>query len=368
MLPKEKTRVEYCDALRAISIIAVIMIHVISSFRELYVVNNHFNYILFTTLRSLTSFAVPMFFMLTGIFLIKRKKQYSYIDFVKKILKKFILPLLIVSIIYYLYDCIASISVSFSIKELIINLYSNSIKYHLWYMYSIILIYFLIPFIRLGIKSFKQEELKKLILVLFLLTSIPATINQFLMYFGLKTLDAISYPTFFSSINYLLFGYYLYKYNIKKETKKIFYVLGIISPILMSILDGVLIRGYCWEPFFRPETIFPFFMAGALLILFKEKYSKFHISQKIKNFLYFASSNSLYIYLLHVLILEILRKVFYHFITPSNLIQNILMCLSLFILTCVITFVLIYILNKFIYRFIKRGEKNEKNFISCSLL
>lgn len=158
MFKNKNRRIDYCDYLRTLAVISVILIHVVSNFRDMYVTQNLFYYFFFTLFRTLASFAVPMFFMFTGIFLLNNKKDNNYFEFVKKIIKKLILPLLIISIIYYLYDCLVSISISFSLKNFIINLYSNSIKYHLWYMYSIILIYFLIPFIKIGIQRMKQNE------------------------------------------------------------------------------------------------------------------------------------------------------------------------------------------------------------------
>lgn len=328
----------------------------------MYVTQNLFYYFFFTLFRTLASFAVPMFFMFTGIFLLNNKKDNNYFEFVKKIIKKLILPLLIISIIYYLYDCLVSISISFSLKNFIINLYSNSIKYHLWYMYSIILIYFLIPFIKIGIQRMKQNELKNLIMLLFVLTTIPITINQFLIYFNIRTLDSIRYPEIFAQINYLLLGYYLYKYKISAKTKRKIYFLGVLSPILILIFDILLYRGFCWEPFFRPETIFVFFMTITIFIFVKDNYSKWKIPQKFQKFFYRVSLNAFNIYLLHVLILESSRKIIFHFICPNTFIQNVGICFLLFVITCVCSFIISCLLNNvvlFLKNAMKKSIKNE---------
>lgn len=343
-----KQRVKYCDALRFIAIFSVIVIHVVADFRQLYLYQNKNYYFLFTVLDSLARTGVPLFFMFSGMFLLGSKKKEKYSDFVKKTVKKLVVPLIVVSIIYYIYDCWALESRTFSIWTFITGLYSNQIKYHLWYMYSIILIYLLIPFLKIGVQHLKRNELKNLIILIFVLGFCTSTLTQFCTYFKIPTFEGMSYPIILTQINYLLLGYYLYHYNVSQKWIKPIYVIGIISLICIPILDYVFMTGVRWEPFSPPERIFPFFMTIALFIFFKKHYDNWSVPAKLDKFFALVASLSLPIYLLHVLVLEFSRKVIYHFIEPAGLIQNFVMFICLIIITCVGTFVLSYVLQKVI--------------------
>lgn len=343
-----KQRVRYCDLLRFLAIISVILIHVVADFRQLYLLDNKNYYFLFTVFDSLARTGVPLFFMFTGMFLLNSKKEEKYSDFVKKTVKKLVIPLIVVSFVYYVYDCWALASTSFSLFDFITGLYSNNIKYHLWYMYSIILIYLLIPFLRVGVQHLKKTELRNLIILIFVLGFCTSTLTQFCDYFEIPNFDGISYPTILTQINYLLLGYYLYKYKVAEKFRKPLYVLGIVSFICIPVLDYLLMTGVRWEPFSPPERIFPFFMTIALFVFVKENYDKWHVSERLEKFFALVASLSLYIYLLHVLVLEFSRKVIYHFINPVGLWPNLLMFICLLLITAVGTFILSYVLRKFI--------------------
>lgn len=340
-----KKRVDYCDALRFFAIVSVIAIHVLADFRELYLYENTTYYFLLSILDSFTRAGVPLFFMFTGIFLLSSKKQEDYGKWVKKTIQKLVIPLIVVSFIYYLYNCWSQ-GTSFSFLQFGIGLYSNQIKYHLWYLYSIILIYLLIPFLKVGIQKLKQNDLKNLIILLFLLGSLTATISRVCSYLQVPTLDSWTYPTLFTYLNYVFLGYYLYHYQMDEKKKKVIYGLGILSLICMPVLDYVLIREIRWDPCFPPDIIFPFFMTMAVFIYVKEHYQKWKISPKLQQFFNTNASLSLYIYLSHVMILELLRRVIYHFIQPTRFIQNCFIIIVLFVLTYIITFGFSYLLQK----------------------
>ena len=70
-----KERVKYCDTLKALSIILVILIHVFSIYRDLYINTNRLYYTILTLGDSFTRIAVPSFLMITGIFMLSKKSE-----------------------------------------------------------------------------------------------------------------------------------------------------------------------------------------------------------------------------------------------------------------------------------------------------
>jgi len=95
-----KERVKYCDFLRFVAIVSVLLIHVFADFRDGYLLTNRTYYFLLTFVDGFTRTGVPLFFMLTGIFMFRSKKEESYSDFIKKRLSKLLIPFLIISIFY----------------------------------------------------------------------------------------------------------------------------------------------------------------------------------------------------------------------------------------------------------------------------
>ena len=88
-----KERVKYCDSLKAISIILVILIHILAIYRDMYINTNKVYYFILSFADSFTRIAVPMFFMITGIFMLSKPPEKSYKIYLKKRLLKLIIPL-----------------------------------------------------------------------------------------------------------------------------------------------------------------------------------------------------------------------------------------------------------------------------------
>ena len=103
-----KSRLLWCDILRVIATIMVISIHTISVYQYNYIKPlQPLPYFIFGIFDSLNRMAVPAFFMLTGALTLKKNNELvtkrSYICFVKNIFYRLIIPLIIFSLIIYLF-------------------------------------------------------------------------------------------------------------------------------------------------------------------------------------------------------------------------------------------------------------------------
>lgn len=360
-MKNKKNRIEYCDLLRLIAIISVVLIHVFADFRDYYLINNKFYYFILTFLDSLTRTGVPIFFMLTGIFMLNNNKEEKYSVFLKKRIPKLLIPFFIISIIYYIYETF-KVNNNLSIINFIDLFTKNSIKYHFWFMYSIILIYFLIPFLKKLIHSLKKEELRNLILVIFI-SNILIVIRAFSRLFNLNLFDGFIYPNLIIYINYLFLGYYLFKYDFPKKYKKHLYILGIISIIIMPIGDYFLTNNFREDNLLVASSPFTFVAATALFILIKNNYEKFKLNTKSKQFLSYTSNIIFYIYMMHVIVMENVKKFLFNYINPNRFIISSVFIIIEFILTFIITYLLSMLLN-YIYNkteaFIKRKIQEKK--------
>lgn len=213
-----KKRLKYCDLLRFIAIISIVLIHVVADSRDIYLTTDKFKYFIITCIDTFTRAGVPLFFMFTGIFMLSDKKKYTYKEFIKKRVLNLLIPFFIVSIIYYIYESYKN-NMQFSILKFISLFTTNGIKYHLWYMYSIISIYLIIPFLKIFINKANKKELKNVIILCFVMGNILFTFMNIFTIINIDMFSSCYFPSFIININYLFLGYYLYKYTLDKKTK-----------------------------------------------------------------------------------------------------------------------------------------------------
>ena len=66
-------RIKYCDALKALAIIFVILIHVLAVYRDVFINSNRVYYFFLSLLDSIDRIAVPSFLIITGILILNKK-------------------------------------------------------------------------------------------------------------------------------------------------------------------------------------------------------------------------------------------------------------------------------------------------------
>lgn len=339
-----KKRIEYCDALRFIAIIFVILIHILADFKLSYLdTNKYASYIILSFFDSITRLAVPIFFMLTGVFMLGSKKEEKYSEFLKKRVSKLVIPFFLLSILYYVYFGLKN-GTGLSAFQFFNAFTSNQIVYHFWFMYQIILIYLLIPFLRKLVQNLKKEELMTLILVIFSANVLSIITNISLKY-DYNILASFVYPSILRYMNYLFLGYYLCHYEIEKKYRMKLYLFAILSFFIMTALDFFVTMDVKGDAFYLGDSAFPFITSTALFVLLKENYHKFKIPSAFSKFLTITSSLIFYIYMIHVLVLEYVKKFLFKFFAPNNFTTTCIFMFFEFLITFVISYILAYILN-----------------------
>ena len=355
-----KERVKYCDTLKALSIILVILIHVFSIYRDLYINTNRLYYTILTLGDSFTRIAVPSFLMITGIFMLSKKSEKNYKDYLFKRMPKLIVPFIIFSVVYYLYEKIkAGETISLLQFFQVFTTYGGA-KYHLWFMYVIIIIYLFIPFISILVKSLKKKDLKTLIILIFIMGNVINFIYLFSNKYNINLFRGIALSDISICINYLFVGYYLYNNNIKRSTRKIIYVLGIISIILMPIFDGLHIDNMRNDVTFTVSSIFPIFPSISSFLFLKYNYEKLKIPNIIEKTAANIASVSLYIYMIHVIILEYVNKYALEIIPATRFLNSIILIVLVLIITSILSIIAAFIFN-YIYKWISKQIINLKS-------
>jgi len=225
----------WIDYLRIISAFAVIMIHVVYLGRLTFWVgaDTTICLIFFNSL----CFAVPIFVMITGYLQLNPKKEYNF----KKSLIRIVSVLCIFGVIYAWMELIfIEHAISFNqIGTAIINMIQGKSWVHLWYLYMLIGLYLIIPFLRTWIKYASEREIQYFLLLNFVFNSILVRFGHY----GISSAFYIQISTIFPF--YLVLGYYLGNYRKKIPGKVIgmawcvcLLSLYIVSAYLKIIFDA----------------------------------------------------------------------------------------------------------------------------------
>ena len=302
-----KSRLLWCDILRVIATIMVISIHTISVYQYNYIKPlQPIPYSIFGIFDSLNRIAVPVFFMLTGALTLRQTRKTitreSYTGFIKNIIYRLVIPFIIFSLAIYLLTNQQPWSVT---RFLALSLNYPGVQKHMWFMYVIIMIYFFIPFLRRFVQSLSRHELKLLICLIFIFSNILSELFILSKHYHKMMFDEIALPYIIAYTNLVLLGFYFMKYNISPGKRKLIYILGIISLILLPIIQALTNNVDVAQDLITGRSVLPVFISSAGFIFIKYRFSKVKLSSCVTKVITRLSEISFYTYLIHVTFVDI---------------------------------------------------------------
>ncbi len=223
-------RIHYLDSLKVLAIFAVVLIH--SASTTLYTTQPGDALFAYANLLdSFSRFCVPVFFMASGAVLLSR--DYDIADFYRKRLTKIIPVLVFWSAVYAAFRVVVK-GEAFEPLKLAASFFGGHIYYHLWFLYVIVILYLLTPFMRRLILAMGHKEA-------FLLLAIWLVVAVLLPHLesvsGLKF--GFAYREFGAYSGYFMLGFYLSRMEFSKpptallmfaaSSFAIFYLTGVFS-------------------------------------------------------------------------------------------------------------------------------------------
>ncbi len=324
------TSTTYLYFLRIIATVLVILLHCIMP------IYNNIDYFetrawwICGVLNSISRTAVPIFFMMSGFLMLNNSDTLDIKGFYKKRVPHLLIPLLMWNIIYYLYNNYQSLSVAEFFKQLI----NTGSSYHLWFVYTMIGFYLLMPFLKRITDNCTLPQLWVFTVIILFTSTIRPFLNTVLPIY-INLFDGLTN----GYIPYMILGYLLGKSKFDFKSRVAVYIGGVIG-LLMSLLGNWYFSSQdklslIFNEAYRINHIL---CASAVFVLFKQiKWDKFNkLSQMAK----FWSKRTFGIYFIHAMILDIYMKYVWHNITPMWLI----VCSFLF--TILISFTVIFIADK----------------------
>lgn len=170
------TRYAYIDLLRCLAVLLVIMLHCVSGYAN--------NTALFGTrtwwacniINSFARMGVPLFFMISGFLLLSSEGTCRIGAFYKRRFSKLCIPFLFWDVIYYFEVCVLEGRTP-TLLSFLNELTRQGSKYHLWFIYQILALYLLMPFLKKIVDHSTERERWAFLLVILLQPTLFRFIN-----------------------------------------------------------------------------------------------------------------------------------------------------------------------------------------------
>lgn len=331
----------WVNNLRLIALFAVVILHCSSPLLGGYGKVPYTHWLTADFYNALTRFAVPVFVMITGVLLLG--KEDDVVNFLKKRLSRVVIPFLFWSLVYVAY--------SFYNEELpysgdawittkqVLHQLKYGASYHLWYVYMLIGLYFIIPVLGKFIRNATEKE------TLYFL-AVWLVVMLFSQPYLMRYNPQIDIRYFGGYIGYLVLGYYLAnKVFTNSRMAMLMGLLAIVSVAAITFGTAALFQHYngistlMYEPLSWPIVILS--LAMFLLMRFTQpKVPAVFIT--IRDF---VGKYNYGIYLAHALILTLLDDD--ELANLSYKTFNPLFSIPVTALVCfVLSLLLVYLVNK----------------------
>lgn len=296
-------RIIYLDALRVVSVFAVMVIHLAATgYKE--AASQSYEWMICLTYNTITRFAVPVFVMISGAMFLNPEREITPAHLLKRVCK--------LMMVFFFWSFVYALAESLEGHRLFSADYFLSVvkktvtgHYHMWYVYMISVLYLATPFLRPIAADRKLLQL--FILMAFLLNH---GIRIFLMIPGAEDvagsiLNNADIGIFSGYTGYYCLGYYLHSGEFsKKQVGKLF----IVSTVLLAavIAGGILLD--------RPNLVFSekmphiFLYSISIFLLFKIREERLQNARLIQTVVGSIAPCTFGMYLVHPMFNFIFRR------------------------------------------------------------
>lgn len=218
-----KKEIIYLDILKIFACFMVIINHT----NGLITINPAFSNMIFLCITfSLSKVGVGLFLMITGALVLD--KQYSY----KKVLKcvlRVLVPTFLLSLIFYVRDTgIYNLNIFLFLKTIL----SRPYLFSYWYIYAIIGVYLVLPFLQKMVVNFSNRDYMFFIITFLL---VPTFVNFLRITLNIKIDSNFQLAFFPVFIAFTICGNYMAKIKKSKENLVLSFVVFIISYISLFL-------------------------------------------------------------------------------------------------------------------------------------
>ena len=316
---EEKKRLIYPDLLRIISIFSVLVLHAVGEiWRDIPIQSK--SWVALVAIDSIFRFAVPVFVMVSGMFMLSPQKDRGIKELYSKKILRIVTSFIFWSLIYTFFHLASQIitqrgSFKPDFQEIINNFLIG--EYHLWFMYMIVGLYIVTPLLR---KIVAKKSTMQYFLVIWFMFCIVANFTGLIPKIGNKIygfIDLFKISIAVEYSGYYVLGYYLNKYAVKRPIKHAVYafaVLGTLGIAFMTVFTSFRSNESVskYLGYLLPMTAF---QSAAIFLFVQDKFKNVSLSEKSQKTIYTLSKISFGIYLSHILVMKTVEK-FSHMFFP----------------------------------------------------
>lgn len=288
------------ELVRALSFVMVIIIHVANYFCRAYEYINTGEYLFSLVLNSMARVSVPCFFMISGALLLGRNET------MKKSLQRVVrfLPVLIVwTIIYYVFNTYY-MDQDVNLKKIL----EVPAEAHLWYLYVMIPIYLVLPFLQAMCRGM-DAKLEKAFIILGSILVVLQPIMFYAkidLYFGIPIFGDRVY------IYYLFIGYFIAKYIDQIPKKKGLWFSVFVGSSLATVVVTAIGSSFMGDHMEQLLTYgCPFIIissAAFFVMILQAGNGNVQLKESVRKVIDTCCGCSFGIYLIHILFLDNFKK------------------------------------------------------------
>ena len=310
----EGGRLVYADLLRVLAMLAVIVTHAAAGWLESLPVGSG-DWHALNTWDSLCRWAVPVFVMCSGMFLLDPKKALSWPALFFRHFLRLVTALLFWGVVYHLFhDLLYGTLSPSSLPRALYAVILGNTESHLWFLTMMMGLYLLTPLLRAFVRGARRSDFHWFFLLyaVFML-AVPLFLrlrgSQTVAYYAdhLHLNFTLSFPPL-AYVGYFLAGYYLKTYTLGRVAELLIYVLGAAGAAVTILGTALLSRqsGALNLTFYSNLSPNVAAMSVAIFVLFRyvlgvsEERSR---RQRVIS----AAQVSFGVYLSHILFLALLR-------------------------------------------------------------
>lgn len=293
----------WVDLVRIVAVFQVILVHLsyVIFFKEELLSSN---WMAANFYDSFSRMGVPLFFMASGFLLLGRSEPVP--DFFRKRFVKVGIPTLFWSVAYLLWSVEAYRNGTMNPPGIALSMlkamYLGDVEIHLWFLYILIGIYLVVPILRVFVSAASRQDLTYFVALWFLATPLLEMAQRIL---GQPT--ALVIPVVTGYVGYFMLGYLLAEVELDRRGL-LLSTLGVILAVaitffgtnMLSVRAGP-IDAYFYS-YFSPPTVLATICGFFLLKDLGQRLGK------AGGLVRAVSATSFGIYLVHIFVVELLRK------------------------------------------------------------
>lgn len=304
-------KIIYLEFLRVICAIIVVLDHIcIAGIHIFEKYATDFDKFFYNGIQHWSHFAVPVFLMISGYLLLDPQREIGYKKAIAKYSWRMIVVLLSVGVAFAWMEIYFSTK-SFSpvgLLEALLNTIQGNTWKHLWYLYTLLGLYLVLPIVKPVFERLKVEELDCFLLLTFFFGSVMPTITSFT---GIKL--GVSLPICSIYLFYFMMGR---RIGIIKINDRKLVFLSVLFGILSVMLFACAYFEYYYNldslsvlsSYFSPIVVLSGLVLFYLIKNFDGYLSNIYVGGA-KTIIQHLADNSFGIYIFHMLWVNIIYKV-----------------------------------------------------------